>query len=72
MSHISMVTIYVLKIVIISNMYNIKKCEYNKSEKRNILCRNKNMIDKCGRIVYYDKCKKSTIEGVYTYETGNC
>ena len=34
------------KIVIISNMYNIKKCEYTKIEKRNILCRNKNMIDK--------------------------
>lgn len=42
------------------------------NEKRNILYQNKNMIDKCERIVYYDKCKKSTIEGVYTYETGNC
>ncbi len=30
------------------------------------------MIDKWDGMVYYDKCKKNTIEGVYMYETGNC
>lgn len=30
------------------------------------------MIDRQDGIVYYDKCKKNAIEGVYTYETGNC
>ena len=62
----------IMKIVNISNWYNIKNNEYTINEKRNILYRNQNMIDKWSRIVYYDKCKKNTIEGVYTHETGNC
>ena len=45
--------------------------EHTINEKRNILFRKQNMIDKWGRIVYYDKWK-NTIEGVYTHETGNC
>ena len=62
----------IVKIVKISNRYNIKNYEYTKNKKWNILYRNENMIDKWGEIVYYDKCKKNKIEGVYMYEMGNC
>lgn len=53
-------------------MYNIKTEEYTKNRKRNILCQKLKIIDMRDGIVYYDKCKKNTIEGVYMYETGNC
>ena len=49
--------------------FKISKSSQNNNE--HTINEKQNMIDKWGRIVYYDKCK-NTIEGVYTHETGNC